>query len=152
MMTGITLRNGDNVLAAAFRMGAASLSVSVSFAAESRAILPVIGIVVKNAHGFAIVGVNNKFIGGYRFENRVRSGTISCMVDSPPLLPGKYSLDVYLGDGAQDVDVVYDAISFEVQPADVFGTGQLPPPGTSLIYWPARFALANGVPGEPSAR
>jgi lipopolysaccharide transport system ATP-binding protein len=142
MMTSVTLRDGDGTPAAAIRMGS-SLSVSVSFTCDSNPITPVIGLVVKNAHGLAIFCANNKFIGGYRFEERVRLGTISCTIDGLPLLPGKHSLDLYLGDGPHDVDVVYDAISFEVQPADVFGTGHLPPPGYGLIYWPARFALAN---------
>jgi len=144
MMTGVTLRDDHNAPVAAIRMGS-SISVSVAFACQTNPIIPVIGIVIKNSHGVAICGVNNKFIGGYRFEKRVPAGNISCTLDHPPLLPGSYSLDLYLGDAAHDVDVVYDAISFEVQPADVFGTGQLPPPGTSLIYWPARFALANGA-------
>jgi lipopolysaccharide transport system ATP-binding protein len=143
IMTAVNLRGDDGSPAAAFRMGS-SVSVSVSFCCDSNPIVPVIGIVIKNAHGLAILGVNNKFIGGYRFEGRVGSGTISCKIDRPPLLPGKYSLDLYLGDGSHDVDVIYDSISFEVQAADVFGTGQLPPPGTSLIYWPAQFALTNG--------
>lgn len=142
MMTSVTLRDGNNAPVGAIRMGS-SISVSVSFTCDSNPILPVIGLVVKNVHGLAIFCVNNKFIGGYRFEKRVGFGTISCTIDNLPLLPGKYSFDVYLGDGPHDVDVVYDAISFEVQPADVFGTGHLPPSGVSLIYWPASFALTN---------
>jgi Wzt C-terminal domain len=120
-----------------------SVSVSVTFFCEANPIVPVIGIVIKNAHGLAILGVNNKYIGGYRFEERVCSGIISRKIERLPLVSGKYALDLYLGDGPQDVDVIYDAISFEVQPADVFGTGQLPPPGSTLIYWPAQFSLRN---------
>jgi len=56
-------------------------------------------------------------------------------------------LDLYFGDGPQDVDVVYDATSVEVLPADVFGTGILPS-GYGSIYWPASFALTNG-PAPP---
>jgi lipopolysaccharide transport system ATP-binding protein len=144
MMTAVNLLGDDDSPTAAVRMGA-SVSVSVSFVCESNPIVPVIGIVIKNAHGLPILGVNNKFIGGYRFEGRLGAGTICCKIQRLPLLPGKYSLDLYLGDGPQDVDVIYDAISFEVQPADVFGTGQLPPPGSCLIYWPAHFWLANAV-------
>jgi hypothetical protein len=125
-----------------------SLSVSVAFVCDSNPIIPVLGLVIKNSHGVAIFGVNNKFIGGYRFEKRITAGVISCRLDDLPLLPGRYSLDIYLGDGLQDVDVIIDAISVEVLSADVFGTGQLPPAGTSLIFWPASFALTNGSASE----
>ncbi len=147
MMNTVTLRDDDDHPSGVIRMGG-SLSVSVSFKCESNPITPVLGLVIKNSHGVAIFGVNNKFIGGYRFAERVGSGVISCTLDELPLLPGRYSLDLYLNDGAQDIDVIYDAISMEVMPSDVFGTGQLPPPGTSLIYWRASFALTNGSSTE----
>ena len=140
-MTSVTLRDDRDTPVGAVRMGS-SLAVSVSFTCKSKPIIPVLGLVLKNAHSVAILGVNNKFIGGYYFEKRILSGSISCQLEHPPLLPGHYSVDLYLGDGAEDVDVVYDAISLEVQPADVFGTGQLPPSGSGVIYWPAKFALA----------
>jgi lipopolysaccharide transport system ATP-binding protein len=143
IMTAVELRDRSETATGAIRMGG-SLSVSVSFACDSRPITPVIGLVLKNSHGVALFGVNNKFIGGYRFDRRVAAGVISCTLNDLPLLPGRYSLDLYLNDGAQDVDVIYDAISLEVTPADVFGTGQLPPAGTGFIYWPASFALTNG--------
>src|SRR2546426_8272601 len=41
-------------------------------------------------------------------------------------------------------DIVHEAISFDVLAADVFGTGQLPPPAAGPIYWPARWTLAPG--------
>ena len=147
MMTRVTLRDEKNSPVGSIRMGS-SFSVSVSFSSPTSPIVPVIGMVLKNSHGVAICNVNNKFISGYHFETRRQSGTISCTLDHPPLLPGTYSLDLFLGDGPQDVDVVFDAISFEVQPANLFGSGQLPQPGTCLIYWPARFALATGAADE----
>jgi len=148
MMTIVTLRDDTGTPTGAIRMGS-SLSVSVSFASDCP-ILPGLGVVLKNAHGVAIFGVNNGF-GGYHPEKRLGNGTMICTLDRPPLLPGTYSLDLYLGDDSKrgdDLDVICDAISFEVHPADVFGTGRLPAAGTSLIYWPAKFALANGEAQE----
>ena len=147
MMKVVTVRDDTGAPTGAIRMGS-SLSVAVSFACDAGAILPGLGVVLKNAHGVAIFMVNNGFVGGYSLENRVECGTLICALDNPPLLPGRYSFDLYLGDtsGAHDVlDVVSDAISFDVQAADVFGTGQLPAPQSSLIYWPARFAFTNGA-------
>jgi len=70
---------------------------------------------------------------------------IACSFDRLPLLPGRYAIDLSLGDGFRELDVVNDAITFEVLPADVFGTGKLPPPGSAVVFWPARFAITNGI-------
>jgi lipopolysaccharide transport system ATP-binding protein len=142
-MTSVTLGSDGVEPASGVPMGA-TLTINVTFICK-RPILPVLGVVIKNSHGVSVLSVNNKFIGGYRFEKRVTSAAISCALTDLPLVPGRYSLDLYLGDGAQDIDVVYDAISMEVLPTDVFGTGQLPPAGSSLIYWPASFALTDGL-------
>ena len=147
MMQSVELRDGSERVTGAIRMGE-SLSVSVAFASHSNPITPVLGLVIKNSHGVSIFGVNNKFIGGYRFEKSIAAGVITCRLDDLPLLPGRYSLDIYLGDGIENVDVIYDAISVEVLSADVFGTGQLPPAGVGLIFWSASFALTNGSISE----
>ncbi|MEW6736709.1 MAG: hypothetical protein AB1489_35800, partial [Acidobacteriota bacterium] len=47
----------------------------------------------------------------------------------------------------QDHDIVHEAVSFEVLPADVFGTGQLPPALAGPIYWPAGWSLQVGEGG-----
>lgn len=145
MMKVVTVCDDTGAPAGAIRMGS-SLSVAVSFACDAGPILPGLGVVLRNAHGVAIFIVNEALVGGYSLENRVESGTVICALDNPPLLPGRYSFDLYLSDtGAHDVfDVISDAISFDVQAADVFGTGQLPAQN-SLIYWPARFAFTNGA-------
>lgn len=140
-MTSVTLA-ADGVESASVMQMGGTLEVKVTFKSV-RPVLPVIGIVIKDSHGIAILGVNNKFIASNQFE-RTALGTISCRLSDLPLLPGNYSLDLYFGDGTHDIDVVCDAISVEVLPADVFGAGQQPPSGTGIIYWPASFALTDG--------
>ncbi|MBV8453761.1 MAG: ABC transporter ATP-binding protein [Deltaproteobacteria bacterium] len=142
MMTAVTLTEGSGEFSAAFKMGG-RLTVSVSYGAE-RAFTPVLGVTVKNMHGLAIIRADNQFIGGFNFDQRHNSGTITCTFDKLPLLPGRYAIDLSLGDSFRDLDVVNDAIMFEVLPADVFGTGKLPPPGSAVVFWPAHFAITNG--------
>jgi lipopolysaccharide transport system ATP-binding protein len=140
-MTSVTLASDGAEPVSGVRMGA-TLSVKVTFK-SARPISPVLGVGIKNSHGVRLFGVNNKLIDGYRFEKHFGLGLITCTVSDLPLLPGMYYLDLYFGDGPQDVDVVEDATSVEVLPADVFGTGLLPS-GYGSIYWPASFALTNG--------
>lgn len=54
-----------------------------------------------------------------------------------PLMPGTYELDLYIGDfgdPSRDLDVIRDAISFEVVAADLLGTGMLPRPNEGPIF------------------
>jgi lipopolysaccharide transport system ATP-binding protein len=143
-MISITLASDGAEPVSGVRMGA-TLSIKVAFS-STRPISPVLGVVIKNSHGVRVFGVNNRFIGGYRFEKRVGSGVITCTVNSLPLMSGAYSFDLYFGDASHDIDVVYDATSIEVLPADVFGTGDLPPSGSGVVYLPASFALTDGLP------
>jgi lipopolysaccharide transport system ATP-binding protein len=140
-MTSVTLAADDAEPASAIRMGG-RLAVKVGFDCGSR-VSPKLQISIKNSNGVLIFSCNN-FMGGYHFEERIASGTISCIVNDLPLVPGVYSIDLRFGDGLLDSDIVHDAISLEVLPADVFGTGLLPNPGMGVIYWPASFAVTDG--------
>ena len=49
-------------------------------------------------------------------------------------MPDTYAIDLYFGDGYTDHDVIYDAVTFEVVAADVFGSGKLPGPECGSMY------------------
>ena len=46
----------------------------------------------------------------------------------------------------QDIDVIYDAITFEVVASDVFGSGKLPGAECGSFYWPATWTLQRRAP------
>src|SRR5215469_4986496 len=83
-MTSVTLAADGVEPASVMQMGG-TLEVKVAFKSV-RPVLPVIGIVIKNSHGIAILGVNNKFIASHQFE-RTALGTVSCSLSDLPLLP-----------------------------------------------------------------
>ncbi len=140
-MTRVTLSSDCGDSAGTLRMGS-PLSIAVDFSSVSP-INPVLGVVVKTAMGAAVFCVNNLFIGGYSFAERPKSGSISCKFDTIPLVPGTYYLDLWLNNGTENLDVIHEAISFDVLAADIFGTGQLPPPGTGPVFWSAKFSFRN---------
>ena len=76
---------------------------------------------------------------GFDFAQRQSSGTISCTFDNLPLLAGRYGIDLTLGDGLRDLDTVIDAITFEVLPSDVFGTGKIPDSQIGVVFAPAKW-------------
>lgn len=56
-------------------------------------------------------------------------------------MPGTYLVDLFFGNESRDLDTVHEAITLEVVPADVFGSGKLPPKATGPILWPATWDL-----------
>jgi len=142
IMTQVTLFSSPDVPASSVRMGS-SLAVQVSFRSKTSLKPPVLGVLIRDKHGAAILGVNNKFISGYQFTESVPQGTITCHFETLPLMPANYSLDLYFGNDHVDLDTILGAISFDVTPADVFGTGRLPPAACGPIFWPASFSVRD---------
>ena len=147
MMTRATLLSASGEPATTIRMGE-GLAVRVDFSFSAKPVRPVLGLALKTSIGAHVFSVDNRFVGGFSFNEALREGTITCSFDHLPLLAGKYVIDLYFGDEHQSLDAVFDAIQFDVDPADVFGTGKLPPPVGGPFYWPARWLL-NRQDGSP---
>ena len=124
------------------------LSVAVTFVSEPEPIRPVLGLVVRTSLGAPVFGVNNKFINGYRFDRALRKGIITCTLDSVPLMHGTYSIDFYFGDDSQDYDTIEYAVTFEVVPADIYGSGKLPSAKCGPIFTSAEFSLKSGIDSD----
>ncbi|HEY7443117.1 MAG TPA: Wzt carbohydrate-binding domain-containing protein, partial [Vicinamibacterales bacterium] len=141
MMRRVTLVGDGDAPRAMIRMGG-GLSVCVDYKSHRQAICPVLGLAIKNNYGQPVFGINNRLVPGYQFNDPSREGSITCHFRGLPLMPDTYSIDLFLGDLYQDHDVVYDAITFEVVAADVFGNGKLPGAECGPIYWPASWTHA----------
>ena len=133
--------SSENTNAVGFVQMGRPLSINVHFDCAEESIRPVIGVVIKDKYDVAIFGINNRIIPGFEYAQQSRQGIISCVFDSLPLMPGSYGIDLYLGEEHTDHDIVFDAIRFSVESADVFGSGKIPPPITGNIFVPARFSL-----------
>jgi len=72
------------------------------------------------------------------------NGIVTCHFERLPLVPGTYSIDLWLGDEHTAIDAIFDAVSFDVTPADVFGSGKLPHAGMGSVFWPATWSLRPG--------
>jgi lipopolysaccharide transport system ATP-binding protein len=140
-MMEVAISSGDGVSVAGINMGS-PLAVHVLFRSDAP-IYPVLGVVVKTPMGVSLFGINNRTIHAKNIRKVLGEAVITLQFDHPPLMPGKYYLDLYLGDPAQELDVVKEAILFEVFPRDVFGTGKLPHPGAGPIIVPARWELED---------
>ncbi|AWG25379.1 ABC transporter ATP-binding protein [Flavobacterium kingsejongi] len=78
----------------------------------------VLGIVVKDLNDVELFGINNRHYSHDKInEEEVFEGEISITIDELLLFPGIYKIDIYLGDGTKDIEVVMDAIKFTVSEA-----------------------------------
>jgi lipopolysaccharide transport system ATP-binding protein len=138
-MTRVELRSDGDTPAGTVRMGA-PLAVHVRYQAE-RALRPVLGVVVKTSYGAPVFCASDRFYEQLTFCKPTARGTVVCKIGRIPLMPGTYAIDLFLGDAGTDFDVINDAISFEVLPADVTGTGRLPPAGCGPVFCEATWQL-----------
>lgn len=124
-----------------------TLGIRVHFDAGDKAVRPVLGVAVKTFMGAPLFAVDNETIPGLPLERDIRKGTVTCFLDKLPLMPGTYQVDLYFRDSRELVcpDVVYEALSFEVLPSDVFGSGKLPHATFGPLLHPARWKIEAAV-------
>jgi lipopolysaccharide transport system ATP-binding protein len=76
-------------------------------------------------------------------------GTLLCRIQGLPLRPDTYSLNVFLGARHAICDFVERAMSFEVAPTDVFGTGRMPDAGQGPLLTGFSWESATPVLAGP---
>ncbi|HTT74612.1 MAG TPA: ABC transporter ATP-binding protein [Candidatus Binataceae bacterium] len=116
------------------------LSLCISYSSE-RAFRPVLTVGVKTVHGVPIFNVSDRDARQLASCAAAARATVICEIPEIPLLPGNYVADISLGDTRGDFDIIKDAISFEVVPADLFGTGRLPSPALGPVFCRANWSL-----------
>jgi lipopolysaccharide transport system ATP-binding protein len=112
----------------------------------------VLAIGIKSVHGVPIFNVSDRDAQRLASCAPAAHGTVICEIPEIPLLPGNYVADLSLGDAGGDFDVISDAISFEVLPADLLGTGRLPSPALGPIFCRANWRLEPGEFEAASAK
>ena len=142
LMRSVTLHAGDGVATGVFRMGS-PLAVRVEFAA-SKPLRPILGAAIKTAEGMPIFGNSNRWTNDGFDASTAREGSVTCTYSNLPLMPGTYVLELDFGDFGditRDLDLVKDAISFEVVEADLLGSGRLPRPIDGPVLCPATWSF-----------
>ena len=144
IMRSVSLDAGEGIPTGVLRMGS-PLAVGVEFAAPGP-VRPILGLVLRTADGAPLFAVSNRFTNeGWDGEGK-KSGKIACSFERLPLMPGTYLLDLFFGDfgePSRDLDVIREAISFEVVPADLLGTGRLPHAGDGPIFWTGQWTVTG---------
>jgi len=141
LMKQVTLDSGVRSNVSHIQMGQ-PFSIIVQFESSEHPIKPNLGVVIKDKYDVPVFGINNNTVSGSIVNQPISSGTIKCAFDNLPLMPGTYSIDLFLGEEQHDLDVVMDAASFSVESADVYGTGKIPSSTTGNVFVPATFCCS----------
>jgi len=144
IMTEVTVLSDSSESVGAMKMGS-SLSVRVNFSAPYP-VRSILAVTVKTAQGMPIFGVSNRWTLQGFDGLCADKGTITCNFERLPLMPGTYILDLYLGDFAdqtRDLDIIIDAVSIEVFPADIYGTGLTPRSMDGPIFCHADWTVSS---------
>jgi lipopolysaccharide transport system ATP-binding protein len=116
-----------------------SITIEVSFLADHPVAHPKLGFAFCSQEGVPLISANNR----YQLMDGAcssRAGLIRCELGPIPLLGGRYSISLFLGDDQGDTHHVPSALTFDVRDADIWGTGRLPTK-YGFCWWPTRFEL-----------
>jgi lipopolysaccharide transport system ATP-binding protein len=149
ILTGVTLTTPSGLPASSIRMGE-GLTIIIEFDCGLHPVRPNVNLCVKNNY-VPVFTASTRVQKQYQVADSMSAGSISCELRDLPLLEGTYSIDLFFGDEYQSLDVIYDAISFDVIPVDVFGSGQVPHATEGTIYWPAVFKIHDHAAKTASA-
>jgi lipopolysaccharide transport system ATP-binding protein len=140
-MTRVELASGAGHATGTIRIGD-PMEIRVSYRA-ARPLRPVLGSAIKTSYGTPVFSVSDRFCSQLAECEPRAEATIVCRIERLMLIPGNYSIDLWLGDARRDFDVIYDAIGLEVLPADLTGTGRLPPPNIGSVFCEATWRFAE---------
>jgi lipopolysaccharide transport system ATP-binding protein len=139
LLRSLELRSGPKTAVGAIRIGD-PLTIVMSFEAAT-ALRPVVGVMLKTIQGAPVCSINDRFSMQLVDCEMLSRGTVACEIDNLMLMPGQYNVDVSFGDLAAELDVISDAISFEVLPADLHGRGRLPPSSQGPMFCAGNWKL-----------
>lgn len=118
-----------------------TLSLSIGFDTNTALRHPRLGYVLQSATGERLLNSNNRFQPSAAYAEPAKSGRITCNLGVPPLMPGRYTFSLWLGDLGEDHHIELESVAFDVIERDLWGNGQLPPNVTPM-WWPSEFTFS----------
>jgi len=124
----------NNNLAEEFIPGS-DFKITAGYYLTSPLVDPEVGIVIKDENYIPVIGLNNKHL-GKKLELKVNEpGEVTISIPAFNIyMPGKYFVDLYLGDQVHYFECLYDAFTFTVLPHDVFNSGEELRPEWNKIF------------------
>jgi len=114
-----------------------TLKIKVKYHLTTSLIDPEIGIVIKDQEHNSLIGLNNKHIG--KKLSLITGQDAEAWIIIPNMniyAPGRYYVDLYMGDSYHFYECLYDAFEFTVKQQDIFLSGVEPDPVWNKVYFP----------------
>jgi lipopolysaccharide transport system ATP-binding protein len=108
---------------------------------DKRIKAPVMGIVINHTTFGPVGGVNTRMTGFEADEKGYSSAVMRCSLENLPLLQGNYTVDLWLGDGPHDLDTLAGCISFQIEEADIYGTGKVPFDHFGVLFFKPKWEI-----------
>jgi len=141
-LSKVWLLNSKRVQTNLINMGEA-LTICFQFQCKHPIRNPGLGFGIDDIFGRRIISINNYMVPApSNTFKRLQAGMAICQFPSVNLLPGRYYVSVAIVEDEREiVDYVQQAIGFDVQPGDVFGSGRIPDGSQGVIFAPAEITV-----------
>ena len=133
LLQKIEFYTDDNIPMKGYLPMGAPLKIRVHFPLSEPAENFQIGIGFNNMFGQRIFTAHSRFEPDRSHGKRVGPQVFVCNIPSLTLVPGRYTLRVWMDIGADEVDLVDDAARIQVIESDYYGTGRVPWNGTFVL-------------------
>jgi lipopolysaccharide transport system ATP-binding protein len=111
-----------------------SFKIKFTFHAEFDIVNVLFGFGIENNQGMRITSLNNEIIGS-EIVKSIRTGEVWCTLDNPNLMDGDYYISLSVVSNQNEwIDYIAQAISFKIEPKDIYGTGKIIENSQGLIY------------------
>jgi len=124
------------------------LTIELRFETRSGAVLddPCFGVSLRNGVGQPLLRLTSRETHG-QLPPVHTNGTVRLRIDHLNLLPGNYYVTLGLSNKGQQVDLITDAVKFEIVPRAVYPTGRVVPQGSGYVMfapcrWTPEYARA----------
>ena len=94
---------------------------------------PIMGIVFRHTT-FGPVGNVNMRMTGTHIRGPFQSAVMECRVPRVPFLQGPYYVEVWLGDGPVDVDMLDKYLTLNIEETDLYGSGRSPVASLGVVF------------------
>jgi homopolymeric O-antigen transport system ATP-binding protein len=145
LLQKIEFYTDDNIPMKGYLPMGAPLKIRVHFPLSEPAENFQIGIGFNNMFGQRIFTAHSRFEPDRSHGKRVGPQVFVCNIPSLTLVPGRYTLRVWMDIGADEVDMVDDAARIQVIESDYYGTGRVPWNGTFVLKHRWYLEQGNGA-------
>ncbi|NES18039.1 MAG: ABC transporter ATP-binding protein [Symploca sp. SIO3E6] len=144
LITSVRVLDSDNRENSSFPLGA-DITFEMTFNSGNYPKLktPVMGVVIHHELFGTLTGVNTRMTGFETNGKYYNSATMLCRVKHIPLLQGNYTVDIWLGDGAIDIDTLTGYLSFRIEGTDIYGTGRTPFSNMGVIFLEPKWQIIS---------